>query len=120
MNINVNVVGENIAKFRRQREMTQEQLAEVADLTMNYLSKIERGQAKNFSAINLLRLANALEVSVDELVEGAHEHKPIKPKPHQAELIHLLNSMDLDTSEKVSKSFVQTIKSLTNKRTASN
>ncbi|PEH03598.1 hypothetical protein CP356_09325 [Lactobacillus sp. UMNPBX5] len=87
---------------------------------MNYLSKIERGQAKNFSAINLLRLENALEVSVDELVEGAHERKPIKPKPHQAELIHLLNNMDLDTSEKVSKSFVQTIKSLTNKRTASN
>ncbi|WP_242364012.1 helix-turn-helix domain-containing protein [Limosilactobacillus antri] len=114
--MNINVVGENIAKFRRKRKMTQEQLAEASDLTKNFLSKIERGQAQNFSAINLLKLANALNISVDELVEGAHERKAIKPKPNQAELIHLLNKMDSDMSERVAKSFVQTIKSLTNKK----
>jgi len=45
-----NNVGANIAQERHNQGMTQEQLAELSDLTINYLSKVERGAAKQISA----------------------------------------------------------------------
>ena len=38
-----NYLGKNIATQRHAARMTQEQLAELSDTTINYLSKIERG-----------------------------------------------------------------------------
>ncbi|HJG16489.1 helix-turn-helix transcriptional regulator [Ligilactobacillus salivarius] len=46
---------------RKQQGMTQEQLAEFSDLTVNYLSKIERGIAKKVSAESLYRISQALK-----------------------------------------------------------
>ena len=38
-----NYLGKNIATQRHAARMTQEQLAELSDMTINYLSKIEQG-----------------------------------------------------------------------------
>ena len=44
-----NYLGKNIAAQRHTARMTQEQLAELSDMTINYLSKIERGGSSSKS-----------------------------------------------------------------------
>lgn len=48
--------------------MTQEQLAEAADLHWTYISGIERG-VRNVSIVNLFHIASALKVRVRDLVK---------------------------------------------------
>lgn len=49
--------------------MTQEELAEKADLHWTYISGIERG-VRNVSIGNLFHIASALNVRVKDLVEN--------------------------------------------------
>jgi transcriptional regulator with XRE-family HTH domain len=107
--IDIKAVGVNIADIRRKNNLTQEQLAELAGLSTNYIARVERGEIQNFSAINMLRIAAALDVSIDELAEGAHEKEKLKSKPHRKELNKLLDQMGHETSELLSQSFIKTI-----------
>ena len=63
------ILGENIRQHRRKAELTQEKLAELADLHTNFVGDIERGE-ENVSVDALVRLAAALRVKVADLVEG--------------------------------------------------
>lgn len=107
--IDIKAVGTNIADFRRKNKLTQEQLAELANLSTNYIARVERGEIKNFSAINMLKIASALDVSVDVLTEDAHENESFKPQPHRKELNKLLDQLGHETSELLSQSFIKTI-----------
>lgn len=71
-----NYLGKNIATQRHVARMTQEQLAELSDMTINYLSKIERGVVKQIGAGSLYRIAKALNVSMESLVEA----RPKRPR----------------------------------------
>ncbi len=53
--------GKNIAKFRKQKKLTQNQLAEILDISREHLAKIET--AKRGISINLLfRVSEVLGV----------------------------------------------------------
>ena len=52
--------------------MTQEQLAEVADLHPNYVSSVERGE-RNISIVNIEKIARALGVTMSKLVAHSDE-----------------------------------------------
>jgi transcriptional regulator with XRE-family HTH domain len=54
---------------RDAKGLSQEQLAEKADLDRTYISDIERG-ARNPGIKNVVRLARALGISTAELVRG--------------------------------------------------
>jgi transcriptional regulator with XRE-family HTH domain len=56
------LVGRNAARIRRERGLTQEQLAERSGLSQQYLSGLERGQ-RNPTIVTLYELATALGVS---------------------------------------------------------
>ena len=58
--------GKRVRYLRRDRDMTQEQLAELADLSVNFISQIERGYSSP-SLETIIKFANALEVDVGEL-----------------------------------------------------
>lgn len=62
-------IGEVIQKIRKQRKLTQEELAVKADISYTSLVKIERGQVENPTIKTIQKLAIALDVSVDELLE---------------------------------------------------
>ena len=47
--------------------MTQEQVAEIAELHPNYIGSVERGE-RNISICNIARIAVALGVGMDALV----------------------------------------------------
>ena len=61
--------GERVHDARRRLNLSQEGLAERADLHWSYISQVERGQ-NNLTLHNILRLAAALKVDPAELVRG--------------------------------------------------
>ena len=61
--------GQNLARHRRARELSQEALAEKADLDRTYLSDIERG-VRNPGIRNVVLIAKALGVSASDLLKG--------------------------------------------------
>lgn len=60
-------LGEAVKRQRLKLGMTQEELAEAADLHWTYISGIERG-VRNVSIVNLFNIATALKVRVRYLV----------------------------------------------------
>jgi transcriptional regulator with XRE-family HTH domain len=61
--------GARVRTLRKAKELSQEQLAERTGLHRTYIGGIERGE-RNVSLINIVRLANALEVSPSDLLQG--------------------------------------------------
>ncbi len=67
------VIGRHIRDARKQKNMTQEQVAEAIDISLQHYGKVERGDRH----INLTRLAELsilLDVPIEKLVEGAVIH----------------------------------------------
>ena len=60
-------IGKNIRKYRLMRKLRQEDLAEKADLSINYVGAIERGE-KTPSLESLISIINALGVSADMIL----------------------------------------------------
>lgn len=61
--------GRRVSNLRRAKGLSQEGLAEKADLHRNYVGGIERGE-RNVGLRNIVRLAKALGVTTSELVKG--------------------------------------------------
>ena len=79
-------IGKNIRKFRLMRNLRQEDLAEKAGLSINYVGALERGE-KIPSLETFLVLVNALEVSSDMVLCDLLVEK------HQADASRLLDRM---------------------------
>ena len=62
-------IGKFIAKQRKEKKLTQTQLAEQLNITDRAISKWENGKAMPDSSI-MLELSNLLGISVNELLEG--------------------------------------------------
>ena len=58
----------NLAKIRRQKGWSQEKLAHQAGISYNTLIKIERNGIGNPKIETVIKLAEALGISIDELV----------------------------------------------------
>lgn len=63
--------GEKVKRLRKKRNLTQEQLAEMIDISPRNLSKIEVGECF-VKAETLERLLTALNVSTEELFANNH------------------------------------------------
>ena len=72
----MNKLGEKIKSLRAERGLSQAQLSEMSGLSATHLSLIENGKRYNPGAETLLFLADALEVTVDCLLD--REGKPHK------------------------------------------
>lgn len=62
-------LGIRVRQLRDEADLSQERLAELAEMHRTYISSIERGQ-QNISLTILIRLATALEVSLEKLFTG--------------------------------------------------
>jgi transcriptional regulator with XRE-family HTH domain len=61
--------GTSLREIRKQRGLSQERLAELTGLSTNYVGEMERGlKAPGLPVI--VRLARALDVSVNDLLRG--------------------------------------------------
>lgn len=75
MNVNFKLIGKRIQEVRKQREMTQAELAALTDMSDSYISYIETAK-KQASLESLVRISNALGITVDELLSGNQLHNP--------------------------------------------
>jgi transcriptional regulator with XRE-family HTH domain len=78
-------IGANVRALRLRRGLTQEQLAERADLDLRFVQRVERGQT-NLSVAVLVALSTVLEVRPEQLFKAAKVGKarvgrPPKKKP---------------------------------------
>jgi transcriptional regulator with XRE-family HTH domain len=62
-------VGLNLQKLRRERGLSQEELADRANIHQTYLSGVERGK-RNPTVTVLQRIAEALGTDIEDLVKG--------------------------------------------------
>lgn len=95
-------VGERVREIRERRGMTQDKLAEAADISKSFLSEIENDKS-NVGAQILLRIANALGASVDYLLQGAvreaNEKEPVVIPSNLSRAAEELNLTYAETRE---------------------
>ena len=60
--------GRNVQRVRKERNISQEKLAELAGLHRTYIGMIERAE-KNITLCNIEKIAKALGVNISELVD---------------------------------------------------
>jgi len=73
------LIGKRIQELRKARGLSQEKIAEKADISSTYLSRIECGR-ENPTLDMLIKLADALEVEIWEMFDFGHvkSHKELK------------------------------------------
>ena len=62
-------LADNIQRLRRKKQWTQPQLAEKADISKGYVYMLESGEMTNPSLDILLKIADAFETTIAELVD---------------------------------------------------
>src|SRR5208283_3285625 len=72
MKTQVQQLGDRIQYLRKQRGWTQEYLSEKLDISLNYLSRVERGK-ENPTINMLLKIAKVLKVEPWELFDFGHQ-----------------------------------------------
>ena len=68
-----NKLASNIKKYRKKLNISQDKLSKLSDVTYNTIIKIESGKNKNPTIKTLTKIANALGVSVDELIKRGNK-----------------------------------------------
>ncbi|WP_203642057.1 helix-turn-helix domain-containing protein [Levilactobacillus andaensis] len=102
-------LGERIRSRRKQLGLTQEELAEQSNLSVNYISKIERTQGQNISFEVLTNIAKSLNISIADLLGNY----PITPSAEDVKttqekrLLNKLRQMDKSTQNKAINAILQ-------------
>lgn len=60
--------GERVRQLRKEKGLSQEQLAFKAEVHRTYIGMIERAE-KNITLVNIEKIANALEIDLKELFD---------------------------------------------------
>lgn len=81
-------VGQRISNLRNQYGYTQEKLAEMSDISVQFLSDIERGK-KNMTVTTLRKISSALCVTADYIINGVSDEG-------ESELIELCKTLSPD------------------------
>lgn len=68
MSREISQIGKNLKKLRKQRGLSQDRLSKLADISYNTVIKLESGGINNPTIETLQKIAKALEVSVDNLL----------------------------------------------------
>jgi transcriptional regulator with XRE-family HTH domain len=61
--------GKKIREVRTERGLSQEALADIANVHRTYIGMVERAE-KNITLLNIQKLAKALKVDIKELFDG--------------------------------------------------
>ena len=77
MSLNYKLIGRRVKEVRRQKQMSQAELAEQTDMSVSYISLVETGK-KQASLETLVRIANALGVTVDHMLIGNQTNNPVE------------------------------------------
>ncbi len=87
MKLDYKAIGQRVRNERNKKGISQEWLAEMADLSVNSVSHIECGNTK-FSLPSIVAIANALNITVDCLLMDVIDNSLIQFK---RELVEIFN-----------------------------
>lgn len=93
----VDGLGTNIKKCREKAGLTQEKLAELVDISPNYLSALER-EAKSPTVDTLVRILNVIGLPLDEMLDGITQ---TETKTYCTRLEERINKLPLRKQRKV-------------------
>ena len=65
----ISKIGKNIKRIRQKKGISQDRLSKRADLALNTIVNIESGKSPNPTIETLQKIANALEVSIEDLIK---------------------------------------------------
>ena len=65
---NMSKIGKNIKRLRQAKEISQDKLSKLADLSLQTIVKLETDDSPNPTIDTAKKIANAFGVSVDELL----------------------------------------------------
>ncbi len=65
--------GKAMRKFRIQAGISQEKLAELADIHRTYVGDVERGE-RNISVVNMVKVAQGLKMKLSEMVREMEKY----------------------------------------------
>ncbi|MBP3919946.1 MAG: helix-turn-helix transcriptional regulator [Bacilli bacterium] len=67
------IFSENVKYLRKKKNLTQEELAEICDLSTSYVKQIESCKDyKNITLTTMLKLSKALNTSINDLFYQRH------------------------------------------------
>lgn len=93
-------IAEKLREARLKKGLTQEALGLLSGLGRVYINHVEKGRYKNITIQTIQKLADALDVSTDELIESETSDKSGLPDKSLADM---LSSFTSDFGEKLKK-----------------
>jgi len=69
VNVKYKMLARRIRELRNKKDLSQEKLARLADVSYNTIVKIESGESKNPTIKTMAGIAKALGISLDELIK---------------------------------------------------
>lgn len=100
------MMGERIRKQRISNKMTQENLAEKANISVSFLGQIERGDRKP-SLETVVNIANSLGVTVDQLLSDSYKIAPKSLVDELAFLVREKSEHEIRTVIEVTKTIIK-------------
>lgn len=95
LNFNYKTVGKNIQQYRLDLDKTQDELAEKADISKNYLSKIETGKAAG-RLDKYYSIAQSLDVTVDMLINRTSQRVSANDQLFYNQIFPLISSLSIN------------------------
>lgn len=97
MELDYTLIGQRVARCRRRKKLTQAKLAELADVSEQYISNIEHARSIPSTEV-IMRLAIALDTTPDEFLVGTARHEGQRWKSI-AERLRIMDDRQLDLAE---------------------
>jgi transcriptional regulator with XRE-family HTH domain len=69
MSKEISIIAKNIKKYREKKGISQDKLSKLAGITLHTITKIESGATSDPRIETVKKIANALGVSVDDLIK---------------------------------------------------
>ena len=69
MSNNNHRINKNLKRIRQEKKISQDRLSKLADLSLNTVVTVESGANSNPTIETLMKIANALGVSIDDLIK---------------------------------------------------
>lgn len=101
-------IKENIRRIRKERRMTQEEMADMLGISITAYRDLERGSTSIMNG-NVLRLAELLDTSTEEIVLG---YRPIQMPGKKLEEMQAEYSARIENLEKENEYLRKLVKSL--------
>lgn len=105
-------LGENVKKYRNEKALTQKGLAQIVSMPQSTIAKLEKGNLDNFTIDKLDKVANALDITLDDLLnESVEKYTKIsgsnaKYRQKLKDSIHILNENQISEFNKFIKEFI--------------